>query len=181
MRTLIAITLFAYSAGLVEAAPVLSIISGAPDARSVRGSTHGWQFKANAPIVVTHLGLFDFDNDGFQRNYPIGIFDWSDEVLLTSGIVSAGIGDPLIDRFRYVDTPDIRLTVGREYVIAWHTPDIILSNSTEFHFHTFGEFSISPVITRTANSRFNPPTDGLVLPKNSDGDDHQPAANSPPN
>ena len=63
-------------------------------------SGHGWQFDVNGPIVVTHLGLFDDDDDGFSIDFPIGLFRLSDEVLLTSGTMSAGIGDALLDHFR---------------------------------------------------------------------------------
>jgi hypothetical protein len=173
MRTLLVISLLACMTSLAEAVPALSIISGEADARAVRDSTHGWKFRANAPVVVTHLGLFDHNNDGLQRDYPIGIYDFDDELLLTSGTMHAGVGDTLIDRFRYVDTPDITLTVGEEYVIAWYTPDVIVPDSSDYHFSDDGEFAFAPEITRTANSLFRGSTGGLVFPIFSDGDDNR--------
>lgn len=172
MRTLIAFSLLACVASFAEATPALSIISGEPGGRTLLDSTHGWQFRANASIVVTHLGLFDYNDDGLGNDYPIGIFDLDTAILLTSGVVHAGIADSLIERFRYVDTPDIRLTIGEEYVIAWYTPTtppLVLDR----HFTTDGEFPTSPAITRTAHSLFKGTTGGLTLPVFSDGDDHR--------
>ena len=75
----------------------------------------------NGPIVVTHLGLFDDYDDGFSIDFPIGLFRLEDEVLLTSGTMSAGTGDALLDHFRYIDTPDVALQVDETYVIAFYT------------------------------------------------------------
>ena len=151
-------------AGAGTAEPVLSIVSGAPGGYAVQNSTHGWRFTANSPIVVTHLGLFDDNTDGFRTDHPIGIFN-SGGALLTSGIVHAGTGDALIDRFRYVDTPDLQLVTGRQYVIAWYT-DILAPSSSDYWFTQIsdGEFSVSPVITRIPNRLSKGSTGGLTLP-----------------
>jgi hypothetical protein len=76
------------------------------------GSSHGWEFVANGPITVTQLGLFDYNNDGFQFDRPIGLFRVSDAALLTSGTIHAGTVDMLLAGFRYVDTPDVTLVPG---------------------------------------------------------------------
>jgi hypothetical protein len=84
-------------------------------------TTHGWQFTANQSIVVTHLGLYDYQDDGFQIEHLIGLWRHSDGTLLASDTISAGTVDPLLDHFRYVDIPDITLTAGQDYVVGFHT------------------------------------------------------------
>ncbi len=84
-------------------------------------SSHGWQFSANDPITVTHLGLFDLGNDGFGSDHPIGLFRLSDGALLTSGVMSAGAGDTLILNFRYIDTADVALSAGETYVVSYYS------------------------------------------------------------
>lgn len=169
-RMLISVGLLASITSFAEAASALRIISGEPDARTVLDSTHGWKFKVNTSIVVTHLGLFDDNSDGFKRDYPIDIFNAYEFRLITSGVVHAGVGGTLIDRFRYVDTPDVTLNVGVEYIIAWYTPDVIVPNPSDFHFGNDGEFPTAPEITRTANSLHERSTGGLVFPTLRDGE-----------
>jgi hypothetical protein len=82
-------------------------------------SNHGWEFIANSPITVTQLGLFDYSNDGFAFDYPIGLFRVSDAALLTSGTIHAGAGDMLLAGFRYVDIPDVILVTGEHYVVSF--------------------------------------------------------------
>lgn len=85
------------------------------------GTNHGWQFTANQPIEVTHLGLYDDDDDGFDIAHPIGLWRLSDQMLLASGTITVGAVDPLLDHFRYIDIPDIPLTVGEDYVIGYYS------------------------------------------------------------
>ena len=84
------------------------------------GSNHGWVFTANAPIKVTHLGLYDHDGDGFGISHPIGLWQ-SDGTLLASSVISAGASNPLLDGFRYVAIPDVALNAGQDYVIAFYS------------------------------------------------------------
>jgi hypothetical protein len=110
---------------LVSAAnltPALSLsdgLSGTPGQNSV----HGWRFDANNSIRVTHLGLYDHLGDGFLIDHPIGLFRFSDALLLTSGTMLAGIDIPLLNGFRYIDTPDVTLKFGESYVIAFHSSE----------------------------------------------------------
>ena len=119
----VAVVLLGAGSLSVEARPEVAVsldpkpLAGTPTPDWV----HGWQFDVNGPIVVTHLGLFDDDDDGFSIDFPIGLFRLSDEVLLTSGTMSAGTGDALLDHFRYIDTSDVALQVDETYVIAFYT------------------------------------------------------------
>jgi hypothetical protein len=60
-------------------------------------------------------------DDGFQIEHLIGLWQQSDGTLLASDTVSAGTVDPLLDHFRYVDTSDITLTAGQDYVVGFYT------------------------------------------------------------
>ena len=153
-------------AGTAVAGPVLSVTGGS-GATPVADSSHGWEFTANASILVTHLGLYDEGDDGMNLSHPIGIYRLSDEALLTSGTVNAGVGDTLIDSFRYVDTPDITLDIGETYVIAYYSAtaisDTVLTSATGL--------SVDPVITYGPLRRLEISTGGLVLPTSLTSDD----------
>lgn len=85
-------------------------------------TNHGWQFTANENITLTLLGLWDDDNDGMDIEHPVGLWEFNSGTLLTSGVISAGTGDLLIDHFRYVDVPDVDLLAGVSYVVGFYTP-----------------------------------------------------------
>ncbi|HNU31696.1 MAG TPA: hypothetical protein PKN00_21065 [Sedimentisphaerales bacterium] len=94
-------------------------VTGTPSASPAEESNHGWEFVANTSITVTHLGLFDYGDDGFEIDRPIGLFRLSDAFLLTSGVIHAGTVDTLADGFRYIDTPDVTLVAGETYVVSF--------------------------------------------------------------
>jgi len=168
MRKLVACFLFVSLPNLANASPALTVVSGTPGATAVTDTSHGWQFTANSPIVVTHLGFLDSGEDGFAIDYPIGLYRASDSTLLSSGVISAGAGDTLIDRFRYVDTPDITLVAGEEYVMAWYALERIPSD--EFFSVQSITLSVDPVITYNPLRLFQLNTGGLVMPTNSTTD-----------
>jgi hypothetical protein len=76
--------------------------------------TLGWQFSVLNPINVTHLGIFDSDQNGLTDNYEVGIWD-SVGTLLGSTVV--GTGDPLTNQFRYSSVASINLAPG-DYTIG---------------------------------------------------------------
>lgn len=148
--------------GEVGAESALSI-TGGTGGWPVADSSHGWEFTANESIIVTHLGLFDEDDDGMYIDHPIGIFRLSDSALLTSGTINAGVGDTLIDKFRYVDTPDITLDIGEEYVIAYYSASDMIGSS-DLVILTPSGLSVAPAITYGPSRRREGSTGGLVLP-----------------
>lgn len=131
----------------------------------VSGSSHGWDFAASTSITVTHLGLWDDNDNGFTESLPVGLFRLSDEALLTSGTISAGAGDPLIDHFRYVDVPDITLSAGTSYVVSYYSDsdgmDAILTWSSSV--------TLDPLIT-LGNYRWEVGDSGLEMPNNTTSD-----------
>ena len=83
------------------------------------GRTAGWRFTVDAPLLVTHLGLYDWHADGFQSSYPIGIWN-QDGTLLNSAIMPGGIDAPILNGFRYVDAdPELILLPGETYTIGY--------------------------------------------------------------
>ena len=85
-------------------------------------SVHGWQFTANRAITITHLGVYDVDDDGFlDDEHPVALWRESDQELLAGGTLSMGVGDILVDHFRYVDVEDVTLEPERDYVVGYYT------------------------------------------------------------
>jgi hypothetical protein len=120
------VTLAAVLALAALSIPAVAYIAVSLDPRSsggtpAAGSNHGWQFNMNEPIIVTHLGLFDDDDDGFDIAHPIGLWRLSDAMLLASGTISTGAVDTLLDHFRYIDIPDVALSMGEDYVIGYYS------------------------------------------------------------
>ena len=120
-------------------------------AASAFDSNHGWQFTVNRSIIVTHLGLLDvtshvdLDPDGFAIAHDIGLFEASG-ALLTSGTLSQGIVDPLIDGFRYVAVPSVSLVPDKQYVVAFHTGTYLSSAELEYMILENASYSPHPVI-----------------------------------
>ena len=121
---------------------------GAPDTIFPNtGTTHGWQFTVNAPIEVTHLGLYDRFQDGFALEHPIGL--WNEAgTLLAQETIGPGGGDLLIDNFQYVAIEDITagavvLTPGTAYTVGFFTAVFVQSDGMVIFdgFHT-----VNPVI-----------------------------------
>ncbi|MEE8155477.1 MAG: DUF4082 domain-containing protein [Phycisphaerales bacterium] len=75
----------------------------------------GWEFTANADIVVTELGFYDDLMNDLVESHEVGIFDLAGN-LLVSGTVNPG--DPLNSWWRFTDVPDTALSAGDSYVIA---------------------------------------------------------------
>lgn len=103
-------------------------------------TVHGWQFNVTTTINVTHLGLWDMTLDGFSQDYPIGMYRLSDGQLLTSGTMNTGTGDMVDTWFRYIDTPDVVLSPGEDYVVAYFAQNV----------------GFDPLVYVTPNETFSP-------------------------
>src|SRR5262245_25573242 len=49
----------------------------------------GWRFTVNSPIQITSLGLLDKNNDGFQADHPVAMWD-SQGAMLANVTIHAG-------------------------------------------------------------------------------------------
>ena len=81
----------------------------------------GWQFSPSQDIQVTALGWFDHEHDGFLNGrHEVGLFQTSDQSLLTSALISdASI---LEGDYRYEDVPATLLSAGEDYIVAGVDP-----------------------------------------------------------
>ena len=138
------------------------------------GTTHGWQFFVNVPMEVTHLGLYDQFSNGFVIDHPIGLWD-EDGNLLTSGMLSAGAGDPLIENFRYVDITDneggqgVTLVPGMMYTIGFYS-EIPAQGDGMVIFDGFHEINPAVDYVGFGVSDF---TDGLEMPRGDNDGTHR--------
>ena len=111
----------------------------------------GWEFTANAPIIVTHLGYFDAGNsspvtppDGLFRSYQMGVWR-PDGTLLTQGTVLQGTASPEFQSFRYADVPDVTLQSGQSYIVAGFLPEGNYAQQTYDPYPDFGSDWIFPL------------------------------------
>jgi hypothetical protein len=79
--------------------------------------THGFKFIPNADISVSALSCFDFQDDGLDHQFTVGIFD-SGGTLLSSTTVPTGQTAPLIGAFRYTNITPLLLSAGQTYTSA---------------------------------------------------------------
>jgi len=79
--------------------------------------TIGWEFKANVPLTITSLGMFDASQDGLFDPHEIGLWT-AGGTLLDSTLIPAGTGATLVDLFRYVSIKPITLEAGQNYVLG---------------------------------------------------------------
>lgn len=151
-----------------ESVPAISF-TGEGLSRPATDSVHGGEFSPLVPIVITHLGLYDDDDDGFDVDHPIGVFRLSNAAPLTSGVISAGTSDILIDRFRYVDVPDVALDAGDTFVVAFYTAerhdDRMISLWSEVT-----SLSVHPDVSFVRQGRYQIDTGRLKLPINTSRD-----------
>jgi len=97
----------------------------------------GWEFTLNSDVTVTQLGFYDKDQDGLVQAHMVGIWDTS-ENLLISGTVPGGTSAPLLNGFRYQAITPATLASGGTYIIgatqqlAPPTPDAWIAKATTF-------------------------------------------------
>jgi len=112
-------------------------------------------------IIVTHLGVYDYNGDGLAGAHEVGLWN-SSGTPLASGTVAAGETPTLDAYFRLVDIADVFLPSGTGYQVgAWYEyggPD-----AQDFGRWLDEDMSVSPLIsfdsTRFANSAtLTPPT-----------------------
>ena len=125
----------------------------ATGAMSTRYVTSGWQFEPLIPISVTHLGMWDDmfepwlmdESPGFRYEIPIGIWQVSDQTLLTSTTLGPGTSDPLLGEFRYAEITPLSLIPGETYAIAFQWADSFSLSETTKHWEE-GMVNVDPAI-----------------------------------
>ena len=113
-----------------------------PAGSSGADTNHGREFTVNVPIVVTHLGLFDDDDDDIDISHAIGLWRLNDSALLAVGVVFSGTGNLLLDHLRYADVVDVPLVVGENYVICSYSA----SANTDLVIYVPGNLQLHPTV-----------------------------------
>ena len=86
---------------------------------STDGSNRMWgsTFTALEDSVLTHLGVYDHNQDGLSRSVPVGLWDYNTQQLIAS--VTVAPSDPLVGSSRqHVLSTPVSLTAGTRYIIA---------------------------------------------------------------
>ncbi len=73
-------------------------------------------------IWVTHLGIWDQDEDGLTASYRVGVFSATTSLLLFDAVVPSGTAAPLVSGTRWVEVSPFLLESGLEYVVATYRP-----------------------------------------------------------
>jgi hypothetical protein len=126
IRTIVAV-------GALAALPVASLAQG-PAVQSFTGGTQfssfngdgdtvGWFFNVNTPIIVTHLGFWDADQDGLADQHQVGIWDTGTQTLLATTFVQAGTASPLVGQWRYEAIAPLPLAAGSYVIGAYYNPN----------------------------------------------------------
>jgi hypothetical protein len=102
-------------------------------------SNQGFDFTVGStPLLITALGLWDENQDGFGSGHVIGLWDNSGN-LLAKAVIAPGTVDPLIGEFRYatvipIGLGPIILAAGSTYVLGAayiaNDPDRVVVNDS---------------------------------------------------
>ena len=89
MKTLflapIILVLLAWTASVsADPTPAITAFEGVSSARVADCCTLGWEFTLTQDITVTHLGIYDYDDDNGFDSHDIGLWQ-------VSGVLSVGL------------------------------------------------------------------------------------------
>ena len=118
-KLLAAILLLCFTVSYGRADTIITNPGPGTVANSAGNNTLGFDFTVGAaPLLVTALGLWDFNQDGFANPHTVGLWDNSGK-LLGSVLISPGTIDPISNQFRYATlvTP-VTLLAGTTYVLG---------------------------------------------------------------
>jgi hypothetical protein len=77
----------------------------------------GFEFTVDSDTLVTHLGLYDADQDGLTGTHAVGIYDAAENLLISDTVTPAHALDGF---FRYVsvESESFHLLAGETYYIV---------------------------------------------------------------
>ncbi len=78
----------------------------------------GFDFTVTGSVVVTALGVYEQNLDGFAESHQVGLWDATTDTLLASTTLAAGKSGTLIGPFRYDPVASTTLRPGDTYVLA---------------------------------------------------------------
>jgi hypothetical protein len=117
-------------------------------------------------ITVDSLGWFDASDSGFTSSHEVGIFEDTDDALLTSATVDAGTVDPLVDGFRFVSIAPLVLGPG-----LYTIDGLVGSDPWDYGVapSTIAGFNVDPSIGIAADAAVFAFTPSLVFPSSTFG------------
>jgi hypothetical protein len=95
-----------------------TILNTASQPQNGNGWTLGWSFRTTDALVVTDLGIYDYDQDGLGYAHQVGF--WAeDNTLLGSVTVPMGTAGVLVNHFRFASLANpITLLAGSRYYVG---------------------------------------------------------------
>src|SRR5437868_349178 len=127
------------------------------------GATVGFDFTVgSSPLLVTSLGLWDENQDGFANSHMVGLWDNSGN-LLGSVTISPSTTDPLLGEFRYATLGSpVTLLAGTTYVLGGSYVRLDAD-----HYLGTGQRTFNPAVA-SGNARFRTGA-GFVFPVGNTG------------
>ena len=142
----------------------------------------GWEFTVGSqPILVSNLGVYDYQQNGLQTSHAVGIYRYDNQSLVVSGTVPSGTAAPLSSFFRYTSVTPTVLDANTQYIVAaaWasNADDFVWSPSIGSPMADISglsfDSSIQLGLTGTGllpSARFEDTTDMLEFPSSRIGD-----------
>ena len=106
--------------------------------------TVGWEFYPTGDIWVTQLGYFDLAQDGLNVQHEIGIWDASQQ-LMVSGTVAPGLLGSLAGEYRYVSVSSTLLPTGQTFIIGATVPVSTSEPGFEPDFYPNNTIQLNPL------------------------------------
>jgi len=138
LKTIICVLVaLAWSSNVAFSDVAANIDTGSITSTNTSGSgcIYGWDFTSTEDIVVTHLGLYDHDNenrpptdpdynpgDGLLGSYEVRLWRIEGSSLVEPALASAivGPGAQLLANHRYIDVEDVELSKDYSYFIGFN-------------------------------------------------------------
>ena len=97
---------------------ISTLLQTAPFDYPYSGGTIGYIFRTpQAPVRLTHLGFWDYLEDGFAREVQVGI--WNEDATLIASIALNADAQPLVNGFRYgALSESATLQAGMLYILG---------------------------------------------------------------
>ena len=108
------------------------------------GMTVGWDFYPTGDILVTQLGYFDLAQDGLNVQHEIGIWDTSQQ-LMVSGTVGPGLVGSWAGEYRYVSVSSTLLSANQTFIIGATVPVSMSEPGFEPDFYPNNTIQLNPL------------------------------------
>ena len=130
--------------------------------------TYGFRFTPVVDITVSSLGFFDRDANGLSGSHRVGIWDLSQNLLLSTTVTTLNStlggstvtipGGP-VGRFRFTPVPATQLTAGTTYVIGGAD-----EGSADNWFGSVTNQALAPSLATVTSGGFASTSTGFLYP-----------------